>query len=266
MNIPSVIALVTGAASGLGRATAQRLLKNGAKVVVVDLPNALEGEGLEKLKASTPEFNDNDNVIFAPCDVTSEDDVTSALDNAEAKFGSNVNVAVNCAGIAIAAKTVSKKGAHPLSNFQKVLDVNVAGSFNIIRLAAERMCASEPVNDDNHRGVIVNTASVAAYDGQIGQAAYAASKGAIVGMTLPIARDLSPNGIRVCSIAPGLFLTPMLEGLPEKVQNHLGSQVPYPNRLGKPDDYARLVQNIVENSYMNGEVIRLDGAIRMPPG
>ena len=242
MNVGSVIALVTGAASGLGRATAQRLLKNGAKVVVVDLPNALEGEGLEKLKASTPEFSDNpDNVLFAPCDVTSEDDVKAALDNAEGKFGGNVNVAVNCAGIVIAAKTVSKKGAHPLSNFQKVLDVNVAGSFNIIRLTAERMCASDPVNDDNHRGVIVNTASVAAYDGQIGQAAYSASKGAIVGMTLPIARDLSPNGIRVCSIAPGLFLTPMLEGLPEKVQNHLGAQVPYPNRLGKPDDYARLV-------------------------
>jgi 3-hydroxyacyl-CoA dehydrogenase / 3-hydroxy-2-methylbutyryl-CoA dehydrogenase len=264
MNINSVVALVTGAASGLGRATAARIARNGGRVVVVDLPGALTEEKKQTLLDSHPEYN-GDNVLFVGADVTNEADVTAALDSAEKKFSTNVNVAVNCAGIAIASKTLSKKGAHSLDSFTQVLNVNVAGSFNIIRLCAERMALSDGFGEDKNRGVIVNTASVAAYDGQIGQAAYAASKGAIVGMTLPIARDLAPNGIRVCSIAPGLFLTPMLEGLPETVKNHLGSQVPYPSRLGNPDEYAQLVEHIVVNPMLNGEVIRLDGAIRMPP-
>ena len=188
---------------------------------------------------------------------------------AKASFGGSVNAAVNCAGIGVAVKTYNpKKGPHPLDLFQKVLAVNTGGSFNVIRLASERMAQGS--GDDTNsgpgcRGVIVNTASVAAFDGQVGQAAYSASKGAIVGMTLPIARDLSRSGIRVCTIAPGIFKTPMLAGLPEKVQDALGAQVPFPSRLGQPDEYAQLAQAIIENSMLNGETIRLDGALRMAP-
>ncbi len=255
MEIQRVVALVTGAASGLGRATAERLVRQGARVVLCDLPTSAGAEVAAAL---------GDRALFAACDVTSEADVVAALDAARAKFGVPVNVAVNCAGIAVAARTVSKKGPHDLGGFLRVLNVNVGGSFNVIRLCAARI-AEQEADEGGERGVFVNTASVAAYDGQIGQAAYSASKGAIVGMTLPIARDLSGFGIRVMTIAPGLFKTPMLAGLPDQVQNELAKNVPFPNRLGDPDEYAQLVQSIIENRMLNGEVIRLDGALRMPP-
>jgi 3-hydroxyacyl-CoA dehydrogenase/3-hydroxy-2-methylbutyryl-CoA dehydrogenase len=255
MDPTKVIALVTGSASGLGRATALRFGRLGAKVVVVDLPTSQGAAVAEEIGA---------NAFFAPCDVTSEADITAALDAAQAKFGGPVNVAVNCAGIAVANRTVTKKGPHDLGLFAKVLQVNVVGSFNVIRLVAARLIETEP-NEGGERGCFVCTASVAAFDGQIGQAAYSASKGAIVGMTLPIARDLAPNGIRICTIAPGLFKTPMLAGLPEVVQTQLATQVPFPSRLGDPDEYAQLAEHIVRNPMLNGEVIRLDGALRMPP-
>ena len=186
------------------------------------------------------------------------------MDIAEGELG-GLNAIVNCAGIGTVGKVLGKKGVHNLDLFSKTLDVNVTGSFNVLRLGAERMAKNNPYNEDGERGVVVNTASIAAYDGQIGQAAYAASKGAIVSMTLPIARELASSGIRVNAIAPGLFMTPMLAGLPEKVQNQLGEQIPFPSKLGNPDDYANAVQFIVTNPMMNGEVLRLDGAFRMPP-
>ena len=251
MKMQQVVALVTGGGSGLGHATASRFVSQGAKVVLADLRGE---EAAEALGA---------NAAFTRCDVTNEADVNAALDLAEARFGT-VNVVVNCAGIAIAQKVLSTKGPHPLDAFQKVLAVNVAGTFNVIRLAAARMAASHP-NEGGERGVIVNTASVAAFDGQIGQAAYSASKGAIVGMTLPLARDLAPQGIRVCTIAPGIFATPMLAGLPEKARLALEQLVPFPSRLGDPDEYGLMAQQIVENAMLNGETIRLDGALRMPP-
>ncbi len=251
MKMQQVVALITGGGSGLGHATASRFVSQGAKVVLADLRGE---EAAEALGA---------NAAFARCDVTSEADVNAALDLAEARFGT-VNVVVNCAGIAIAQKVLSSKGPHPLDAFQKILMVNVAGSFNVIRLAAVRMAGSHP-NEGGERGVIVNTASVAAFDGQIGQAAYSASKGAIVGMTLPLARDLAPQGIRVCTIAPGIFATPMLAGLPEKARLALEQLVPFPSRLGDPDEYGLMAQQIVENPMLNGETIRLDGALRMPP-
>ena len=254
MQLEQVVALVTGAASGLGKATAARFVRHGAKVALLDLPSSAGAAVAEAL---------GPNALFCPTDVTSEADVTAALAAARAAFGP-VNVAVNCAGIAIAVKTLSKKGAHPLDAFTKVVTVNTIGTFNVIRLAAAAMADNAP-NAGGERGVIVNTASVAAYDGQIGQAAYSASKGAVVGMTLPLARDLAPYGIRVCTIAPGLFKTPMLEGLPPQVQNELAQTVPFPSRLGDPDEYGQLAQSIVENAMLNGEVIRLDGALRMAP-
>ena len=256
MNPNNVVAIVTGAASGLGRATASRLVRSGGKVIIADLTSS-DGENVAKELGSS--------AIFAGTDVTSEEDVTRALNLAEETFGRSVNVAVNCAGIGVAAKTLGKKGPHRLADFQKALAVNATGTFNVIRLAAERMSAGDPFDEDGSRGVIVNTASVAAFDGQMGQAAYSASKGAIVGMTLPIARDLASVGIRVNTVAPGLFLTPLLMGLPEKVQTELGKTVPFPKRLGDPDDYAKMVESIVQNVMVNGEVIRLDGAIRMQP-
>lgn len=255
MDISQVIAIVTGGASGLGRATATRLAKHGARVVVCDLPVSHGASVAEEI---------GPNAIFAPCDVTSESDVTAALQAAESKWGKPVNVAVNCAGIAVAKRTLSKSGAHDLGTFEKVLHVNVAGSFNIIRLVAQRLADSEP-GVDGERGVCISTASVAAFDGQIGQAAYSASKAAIAGMTLPLARDLMHLGIRVCTIAPGLFKTPMLASLPEQVQNELSKQVPFPQRLGDPDEYAQLAEHIIGNRMLNGETIRLDGALRMPP-
>lgn len=246
--------MVTGGASGLGRATAMRLGRGGAKVAILDLDSS-PGAGV------AVELGENG--IFIPTDVTSEDALNRALDLVTERFGTP-NVLINCAGIAIAARTVSKKGPHPLDAFAKILHVNAIGTFNAIRLTAARMATAEP-NEGLERGVIVNTASVAAFDGQIGQAAYSASKGAIVGMTLPIARDLSRFGIRVCTIAPGIFRTPMLAGLPEKAQQSLGEQVPFPSRLGEPDEYARLVEAIITNPMLNGETIRLDGALRMGP-
>ncbi|MDI2027716.1 3-hydroxyacyl-CoA dehydrogenase [Saccharopolyspora sp. TS4A08] len=252
MNIEGAVALVTGGASGLGLATVKELHDQGAKIVVVDLPSS-QGEAVAK------ELGDG--VVFAAADVTNEEQVTAALD-AAAGLG-DLRIAVNCAGIGNAAKTVGKQGAFPLANFTKVINVNLIGTFNVLRLAAERMSKTEPVGEE--RGVIVNTASVAAFDGQIGQAAYSASKGGIVGMTLPIARDLANLKIRVSTIAPGLFHTPLFSTLPEEAIASLGAQVPHPSRLGDPTEYGSLVRHIVENPMLNGETIRLDGAIRMAP-
>jgi NAD(P)-dependent dehydrogenase (short-subunit alcohol dehydrogenase family) len=250
MNIQGSAAVVTGGASGLGLATAKRLSAAGAKVAILDLPSARGAEAAEEFGG-----------IFVPADVTSEADVTAALD-AAAELGP-IRVAVNCAGIGTAGRVIGKKGVLPLDDFARVVTVNLIGTFNVIRLAAERITATDIV--DGERGVIVNTASVAAFDGQIGQAAYSASKGGVVGMTLPIARDLADKLIRVVTIAPGLFLTPMLQGLPQEAQDSLGAQVPHPSRLGDPSEYAALVEHIVANPMLNGEVIRLDGAIRMAP-
>nr|XP_002129755.1 3-hydroxyacyl-CoA dehydrogenase type-2-like [Ciona intestinalis] len=255
--VGGLVSLVTGGASGLGRATVERLVRNGSRVVMFDLPSS-DGEKVAK------ELGEN-NCVFCPGDVTSTEDVSAALDVAKSKFG-KLDVTVNCAGIGIAVRTYNmhKKKLHPLDQFERVLDVNVCGTFNVIRLSAQMMNQND-ISERQEKGVIINTASVAAYEGQIGQAAYSASKGAIVGMTLPIARDLSVCSIRVMTIAPGLFETPLLGSLPEKVKNELGKQAPFPQRLGHPDEYAQLVQTIIENQMLNGEVIRLDGAIRMQP-
>jgi NAD(P)-dependent dehydrogenase (short-subunit alcohol dehydrogenase family) len=249
VEIKDAVAVVTGGASGLGLATTKRLLDAGAQVVVLDLRG----------KDAVDELGDR--AVFAQTDVTDEAAVTAALDAAE-KLGP-LRIAVNCAGTGNAMKTLSKDGPFPLDAFRKIVEINLIGTFNVIRLAAERMAKTEPVGEE--RGVIVNTASVAAFDGQIGQAAYSASKGGVVGMTLPIARDLSRELIRVVTIAPGLFDTPLLAGLPEPAKESLGKQVPHPSRLGKPDEYGALAVHIVENPMLNGEVIRLDGAIRMAP-
>lgn len=252
MIVNDSVAVVTGGASGLGLATVKALLNDGAQVVIIDLPSS-NGETIAK------ELGDR--VRFVGADVTDEAAVTEALDVAESL--GPLRVAVNCAGIGNAIKTVSKKGAFPLDAFKKVVDVNLFGTFNVIRLAAERIAKTEPI--DGERGVIINTASVAAFDGQIGQAAYSASKGGVVGMTLPIARDLASLLIRVVTIAPGLFKTPLLGSLPEEAQVSLGQQVPHPARLGDPSEYGALAAHIVANPMLNGEVIRLDGAIRMAP-
>jgi len=250
MRIDGCSAIVTGGASGLGLATATELSKAGAHVVIVDLPSSAGADRAAELSGS-----------FAPTDVTDESAVQSAVDAATAQ--APLRVVVNCAGIATAEKTIGKHGVMPLDHFARVVQVNLVGTFNVIRLAANAMVTNEPVDGD--RGVIVNTASVAAFDGQIGQAAYSASKGGVVGMTLPIARDLSSAGIRVCTIAPGIMRTPMMAGLPEPAQESLAKQVPHPARLGAAEEYAALARHIVENGYLNGEVIRLDGAIRMAP-
>jgi NAD(P)-dependent dehydrogenase (short-subunit alcohol dehydrogenase family) len=249
VQIKDSVAVVTGGASGLGLATVKRLLDAGGSVVVIDLKG-------EEVVAALGE-----RAKFVTANVTDEDAVATALDVAESMGPLRINV--NCAGIGNAVKTVSKNGPFPLDGFRKVVEVNLIGTFNVIRLAAERIAKTEPLGEE--RGVIVNTASVAAFDGQIGQAAYSASKGGVVGMTLPIARDLSRELIRVCTIAPGLFKTPLLGSLPEEAQRSLGAQVPHPARLGDPDEYGALAQHIVENPMLNGEVIRLDGAIRMAP-
>ncbi|MBP2450659.1 3-hydroxyacyl-CoA dehydrogenase [Mycolicibacterium lutetiense] len=250
MEIKDAVAVVTGGASGLGLATTKRLLDAGAQVVVIDLKG-------EEVVAEL-----GDRAKFVATDVTDEAGVTEALDVAESLGPVRINV--NCAGIGNAIKTLSKNGAFPLDGFRKVVEVNLIGTFNVIRLSAERIAKTEPLKNEE-RGVIINTASVAAFDGQIGQAAYSASKGGVVGMTLPIARDLSRELIRVCTIAPGLFKTPLLGSLPEEAQKSLGQQVPHPARLGDPDEYGALAQHIIENPMLNGEVIRLDGAIRMAP-
>ncbi|GAD82336.1 3-hydroxyacyl-CoA dehydrogenase [Nocardia asteroides] len=252
MDFTNASAVVTGGASGLGLATVRELHAAGAKVVIIDLASSNGAAIAEEL---------GDGAAFAPADVTDEAAVAAALDVAESL--APLRIAVNCAGIGNAIKTVGKSGAFPLAAFTKVINVNLIGTFNVIRLAAERMAATEVVGEE--RGVIVNTASVAAYDGQIGQAAYSASKGGIVGMTLPIARDLSGLKIRVNTIAPGLFRTPLFETLPEEAIDSLGAQVPHPSRLGHPTEFAALARHIVENPMLNGETIRLDGAIRMAP-
>ena len=249
MLIKDAVAVVTGGASGLGLATTKRLLDAGASVVVIDLKG-------EEVVAEL-----GDRARFVATDVTDEEGVSKALDVAESLGPVRINV--NCAGIGNAIKTLGKDGPFPLSGFRKVVEVNLIGTFNVLRLSAERIAKTEPIGEE--RGVIINTASVAAFDGQIGQAAYSASKGGVVGMTLPIARDLSSLGIRVCTIAPGLFLTPMMMGLSADAQKSLGAQVPFPSRLGDPKEYAQLAMQIVENHMLNGETIRLDGAIRMAP-
>jgi 3-hydroxyacyl-CoA dehydrogenase/3-hydroxy-2-methylbutyryl-CoA dehydrogenase len=255
MSLSNVVAFVTGAGSGLGRATALRLAKQNAKVVVADMSGDNVKKVVDEIGASS--------AIPAVLDVTNENQVRESMNEAVKKWG-KLNAAVNCAGIAIANKTLSKKGVHDLNAFIKVLTVNTAGTFNVCRIAADIMQKNE-ADADGKRGVFVNTASVAAFDGQIGQVAYAASKGAVAAMTLPLARDLSSVGIRVCTIAPGLFLTPMLESLPEAVRKELGATVPFPKRLGNPDEYAMLVESILLNPMLNGETIRLDGALRMQP-
>jgi NAD(P)-dependent dehydrogenase (short-subunit alcohol dehydrogenase family) len=252
MQIRNSIFLVTGGASGLGAATAQMAAANGAKVVIADLQAEL-GEKLAQEIGGK----------YCKCDVTSEADGKAAVEAALKAFG-GLQVLVNCAGIGVAERTIGKEAPHDLARFARVININLIGTFNMIRLAADAMAKAGP-NAAGERGVIINTASVAAFDGQIGQAAYSASKGGVVGMTLPIARDLSRNGIRVVTIAPGLFLTPMLLGLPKEAQDSLGKQVPFPSRLGKPEEYASLARHIVENEMLNGETIRLDGAIRMAP-
>ena len=251
MEINGKVFIVTGGASGLGEGTARMLASHGAKVVVADLQ-------VERGTAVAAEIGG----VFMACDVSQEADGRAVV-KAAADLGKLVGL-VNCAGIAPAIKTVGKDGAHPLATFSKTITVNLIGTFNMIRLAAEAMAKNEP-ESTAERGVLISTASVAAYDGQIGQAAYAASKGGIVGMTLPIARDLARNGIRNMTIAPGIFGTPMLFGMPQEVQDALAATVPFPSRLGTPADYAKLVHQIITNEMLNGEVIRLDGAIRLAP-
>ena len=251
MEINGTAALVTGGASGLGAATVRRLHAAGAVVTVADL-NAEKGESLASELG----------VEFLACDVREEAQVQAAVERAAAAEG-GLRIAVCCAGTGWAQKVAGSKGPHALMPFETILQINLIGTFNVLRLAAERIAKTEPVGEE--RGVIVNTASVAAFDGQIGQAAYSASKGGVVGMTLPIARDLSRELIRVVTIAPGLFKTPLLGSLPEEAQKSLGKQVPHPARLGDPDEYGALAVHIIENPMLNGEVIRLDGAIRMAP-
>ncbi len=255
MKIQGSTFVVTGGSSGLGAATARRLVAAGGNVLIADL-NSEAGDAL------AAELGEN--AKFFQTNVTSPENVEEAVQTAVSTFG-GLQGAINCAGIAIASKVLGRDGSpHNLDAFSKVIQVNLIGTFNVIRLAAAVMAIAEP-NAAGERGVIINTASVAAFDGQMGQAAYSASKGGVVGMTLPIARDLARSGIRVMTIAPGIFETPMLAGLPEKARQSLGEQVPFPSRLGRPEEYAQLAQQIIENEMLNGEVIRLDGAIRMAP-
>lgn len=251
MQIADNVFIITGGASGLGAATARMIVENGGKVVLADV----QVEAGEKLATELKER-------FVKCDVTSEADAKAVVDAAVAM--GKLRGLVNCAGVAPAVKTVGKDGPHPLDVFQRVVNINLVGTFNMARLAADAMAKTDD-SEHGERGVIINTASVAAYDGQIGQAAYGASKAAVVGLTLPMARDLSRNGIRVMTIAPGIFETPMLLGMPQDVQDALGRMVPFPSRLGKPAEYAHLAKTIIENVMLNGETIRLDGAIRMQP-
>ncbi|WP_265516964.1 3-hydroxyacyl-CoA dehydrogenase [Nitratireductor luteus] len=252
MNPSGIVAIVTGGGSGLGEATARALAAKGAKVAIADV-------GMDRAGKVAGEIGG----IAVKCDVTSGEDGEAAITAVSEKLG-GPRILVNCAGIAVAMKTVGKDGPHPLDLYRKVIEINLIGSFNMIRLFAAQAQELEPL-EGGERGVIVNTASVAAFDGQIGQAAYSSSKGGIVGMTLPVARDLSRAGIRVCTIAPGIFKTPMMAGLPEDAQASLGQQVPFPPRLGDPSEYASLACHIIENQMLNGETIRLDGAIRMAP-
>lgn len=250
------VALITGGASGLGAATARRLHAGGAAVVLVDLPTSKGAELAAEL---------GERAVFAPADVTDEGQVRAAIE-AAAGLGT-LRIVVNCAGVATPGKVLGREGVLPLEQFSRVVQINLIGTFNVVRLCAEAMAAADALEGEfgPERGVIVNTASVAAFDGQIGQPAYAASKGAVAAMTLPIARELARSLIRVVTIAPGIFETPMLAGLPQAAQDSLGQQVPHPSRLGKPAEYAALVEHVVANAMLNGETIRLDGAIRMSP-
>ena len=249
MQIQNNVFIITGGASGLGAASARMVVANGGKVVLADV----QVEAGEKLAAEL-------GAKFVKCDVTSEVDGNTVVD-AAAAIGT-IRGLINCAGVAPAVKTLGKEGAHPLEVFQRVVSINLVGTFNMARLAALAMSKTD-ANEHGERGVIINTASVAAFDGQMGQCAYGASKAAVAGLTLPMARDLSRNGIRVMTIAPGIFETPMLLGMPQEVQDALGKMVPFPSRLGKPEEYAHLAKTIIENVMLNGETIRLDGAIRM---
>jgi NAD(P)-dependent dehydrogenase (short-subunit alcohol dehydrogenase family) len=288
MDVTGSVALVTGGASGLGAATARRLFDDGATVVLVDLPSsagaafaeelnsaALNSAALNSAAANSVGRNGQDggpagsprkSVVFVPADVTNEADVQAAVDAATQR--GPLRIVVNCAGIATPGKVLGREGVLPLEAFNRVIQVNLVGTFNVIRLAAAAMAATEPATTKlggPERGVIINTASVAAFEGQIGQPAYAASKGAVAAMTVPIARELARSLVRVVTIAPGIFETPMMAGLPQEAQDSLGAQVPHPSRLGKPAEYASLVAHIVDNAMLNGETIRLDGAIRMGP-
>lgn len=252
MKINGVAAIVTGGASGLGAATAEMLAKEGAKVTLFDMNEEAGNAHAEKIGGT-----------FIKVNVTDTANVIEAIAAAEAKNGV-ARILVSCAGIATGAKTVGKENApHPMDQFRKTIEINLIGTFNVLTHFAARLSTVEPIGEE--RGVIINTASVAAFEGQVGQAAYSASKGGVVGMTLPIARDLAPLGIRVMGIAPGIFYTPMMATLPQNVQDSLGKQVPFPSRLGQPSEYAQLAQSIITNPMLNGDVIRLDGAIRMPP-
>ena len=264
MDVLGTVALITGGASGLGAATARRLYDAGASVVLVDLPGAA-GESLAA-ELNMMEGAAGNRAVFVPADVTNEEQVQAAVD-AAAELGP-LRIVVNCAGIGTPGKVLGRDGVLPLEAFNRVIQVNLVGTFNVIRLAAAAMAATEPAATElggPERGVIINTASVAAFDGQIGQPAYAASKGAVAAMTLPIARELARSLIRVVTIAPGIFETPMMAGLPQEAQDSLGHQVPHPSRLGRPAEYANLAAHIVDNAMLNGETIRLDGAIRMGP-
>lgn len=254
MQLQEVVAIVTGGASGLGEATVRNIVAHGGKAIIVDLQE-------ERGHALVRELGDA--VLYVKTDVANEEQVQAAISKGKEAFGL-VNVAVNCAGIGIAQKVLSKRGIHALEDFERVLRVNLSGTFNMIRLVAAAMENNTP-DEDGQRGVIINTASVAAFDGQIGQAAYSASKGGVAAMTLPIARELATSGIRVMTIAPGLINTPMFAMLPEEARASLGAMTPFPKRLGEPSEYAKLVAAIIENTLLNGEVIRLDGAIRMQP-
>ena len=254
MEIDGCVALVTGGASGLGEATVRMIVERGGNAVILDRPGSA-GEDLAHALGAR--------ACFTPADVTSADEVTTAVARAVERFG-RLDVAVNCAGVGAAMRTITKQGPMPLEIFARVIAINLTGTFNVIRLAAAQM-AKNPPRPDGERGVVVNTASAAAFDGQIGQAAYSASKGGVVAMTLPIARDLASVGIRVVTIAPGTFDTPMLAMLPEDQRAALAAQIPFPSRLGRPAEFATLACHIVENAMLNGETIRLDGALRMPP-
>jgi NAD(P)-dependent dehydrogenase (short-subunit alcohol dehydrogenase family) len=281
MDVKGSVALITGGASGLGAATARRLFDDGASVVLVDLPASagdafaaeLNARGAARVGfpgAGNPAEGDQPlkpkRAVFVPADVTDEEQVQAAVDAALAL--GPLRIVVNCAGIGTPGKVLGRDGVLPLESFNRVIQINLVGTFNVIRLAAAAMAATEPAGTElggPERGVIINTASVAAFDGQIGQPAYAASKGAVAAMTLPLARELARSLVRVVTIAPGIFETPMMAGLPQEAQDSLGHQVPHPSRLGRPAEYANLVAHIVDNAMLNGETIRLDGGIRMGP-
>ena len=255
MQIQDKVALITGGASGLGKATAETIIEQGGRVALVDLNGDLAQATAKAL---------GDQAIAFAADVRDEESVQAAVDGTIEAFG-GIHINVNCAGLGAAARTVGRDGPMPLNNFTFIVNINLIGTFNSLRLCAAAMAKNDPASADEERGVIVNTASVAAFDGQIGQAAYSASKGGVVGMTLPIARDLARIGVRVCTIAPGIFETPLMMGAPEHVKQPLINAVQFPHRLGEPPEFALLCRQIIENPYLNGETIRLDGGIRMTP-